>query len=67
MDGVTFNNRLCAITDVLPIEFKEYVLSVSWDRGHSAGYEEILNIAEGMTYDLKKVLTAYNERMEVEG
>ncbi len=67
MEGVEYNNRLCAITDKLPIEFKNYVISESWDRGHSAGYSEILMIAESMTYDLIRVLTAYNERMEIEG
>ena len=65
MEGIEYNNRLCAITDTLPIEFKNYVISESWDRGHSAGYSEILLIAESMAYDLRKVLDEYNKRMGI--
>ena len=65
MDGREYNNRLCEITDALPIEFKNYVISESWDRGHSAGYSEILMIAESMVYDLRKVLDEYNKRMGI--
>ena len=34
---------------------EEYISSVSYDRGHSAGIEEVEAIASGMRQDLRKV------------
>lgn len=34
---------------------RKYIGMVSWDRGHSAGYEEVEMIARDMVYDLNEI------------
>lgn len=63
MDGQDFGQRQEKILEHLPKEFQSYVSSTAYDRGHSGGYEEVLNIAEGMAYDLIPVIKSYTERI----
>lgn len=55
--------RLDYILRHLPPEFKSHVSAVAYERGHSAGQEEIDNIAEGMVADLSPVIEAYTTRI----
>lgn len=48
----------------LPLEFQQYVSRESWERGHSAGYEEVINYAHGLANDLEEVLKAYHKRID---
>lgn len=58
-----FRLELLELVSELPDEFKEYVEKVSYERGHSAGYDEVLSIAKGMVYDLKLVVDKYTTRI----
>ena len=62
MDAITYNNRMVEITQGLPLEFAQLVLAESWERGHSAGFSEIILIAEDLAFKLSNVLAAYNKR-----
>lgn len=44
------------------MEFGTYVAYEAWRRGHSAGYAEVVLIAEEMASDLLPVIAAYNIR-----
>ena len=55
--------RLDYILRKLPSEFKSYVSSAAYDRGHAYGQDEIDGIAEGMVADLAPVVAAYTERI----
>jgi len=35
---------------------RDFITSYSWEHGHSAGREEVLNIAQSLAYDLKEAL-----------
>lgn len=54
-----------AVSD-LPKEFADYVTSEAYDRGHSAGYEEVVSIASGMAYTLLPVVKAFVARLLTE-
>lgn len=49
----------------LPPEFVNYIESVAYDRGHSAGQGEVDSIAIGMISDLALVIRRYNIRMGI--
>lgn len=57
--------RMNAVQAALPIEFANYVSYEAWDRGHSAGYSEVVLYAESMAHDLGKVIAEYNKRMGI--
>ena len=48
----------------IPEEFRSYVSNESYDRGHSAGYEEVLSIAKEMIYNLKPCIENYRKRIQ---
>lgn len=50
-----FNNKMNEILkpfDNFPA-IRYFIFSYSWDHGHSAGREEMINIAEGLVNNLK--------------
>lgn len=47
------------ILSEIPPEFHSYVTSESYDRGHSAGYEECVLIAQDIVYSLKPCIESY--------
>lgn len=48
----------------IPEEFRSYVSQESHERGHSAGYEEVLSIAKEMIYNLKPCIENYRKRIQ---
>lgn len=47
----------------LPDEFRTWVRGTAWEQGHSAGYEEVVSIAESMADELKPVVDVYTRRI----
>ena len=41
--------------DCIP-NIRDFIISYSYEHGHSAGREEVLNIAQSLAYDLKEAL-----------
>lgn len=48
---------------VIPEEFHSFVEGMAWDRGHSSGYREVLNIAEEIAEGLEKATKKYEQRL----
>ena len=65
MSEEQFAVKMQAVLTMLPAEFRDFVSEESWDRGHSAGYEEVVNIAENLAYNLEKTVRAYNKRLGI--
>lgn len=63
MNEEEYNEELAKAIENLPLEFRNYVSRASWERGHSAGYEEVVNIAQEMAYDLSQCIQQYHSRM----
>jgi len=66
LDSMTadeYNEELQEAIDDLPPEFQEFVRSSSYDRGHSSGYEEVVNIAKEMAGDLLPYVQRYQKRI----
>lgn len=47
----------------VPAEFIEYIINESWGRGHSSGYEEVINYVKGMVGDLMPIIRDYTKRI----
>ena len=65
MNQEEYVTRMGAVESSLPMEFGTYVAHEAWQRGHSAGYAEVVLIAEEMAYDLREVIAKYNKRMGI--
>lgn len=58
-----FAKRQAEMLKEIPTEFKPVLAYMAWERGHSAGYQEVLNILEDLVATLKKPLEDYRERV----
>lgn len=54
-----FEEEMTKAVSKLPIPFQNWVRSKSYEDGHSSGYEEVLNIAQGLASDLVDVIQQY--------
>lgn len=59
-----YSKELSELLEDIPKEFHGFVGKESWDRGHSAGYEEVINIANELVYNLKPAIEAYAETLK---
>ena len=48
----------------LPPAFRTYVRNSAYQRGHSAGYDEVISIARGMVYELAVAIEQYEKDLE---
>lgn len=55
--------EMLALLADLPEEFQGYVSHESWDRGHSAGMEEVVMIARSIVDSLKPCIENYRKRL----
>lgn len=56
-----FNQELAEALEGIPDEFKTFVNQSSYDRGHSAGMEEVLNIANELVSELSPCIEAFRQ------
>lgn len=47
----------------IPEEFQPFLRTQAWDEGHSAGYEEVINILQALSYAIKKPIEDYTKRL----
>lgn len=59
MTDAQYSDEMQEILSEVPVEFRSYVASESYDRGHSAGYEECTNIAQSIVAALKPCIEAF--------
>ncbi len=64
LDQSSYDAALDNLLQGLPAEFHEFVSSQAYERGHSSGFDECLNIATDLVYDLEKAINAYNKRIK---
>lgn len=53
------------ILDGIPPEFASFLGYQAWEEGHSAGYEEVINVLRGSTYDFRQHLEKYRARHKI--
>jgi hypothetical protein len=63
MTSEEYRQELAEILEPLPVEFHAFVGGEAWDRGHSAGYEEVINIARDMAFNLRPCVEQYTKRL----
>ena len=61
-----YTEEMNEILKELPKEFRSYVQSAAYDRGHSSGCEEIVSIASEMADELVSCIVAYTKRIKAE-
>lgn len=49
----------------VPIEFKSPLSQMAYERGHSAGENEVTGVLRGLVADLLPAITAFQERIEL--
>lgn len=63
MDSTEYHEEMGRLLEEIPEEFRGYVSSEAYDRGHSSGYEESFNIAQDITNTLKRCIDKYTKRL----
>lgn len=63
MDSTEYHEEMGRLLEEIPEEFRGYVSSEAYDRGHSSGYEESFNIAQDITSTLKRCIDKYTKRL----
>ena len=63
MTADEYNAELKETLEEIPEEFRPYVSQEAYERGHSAGYEEVLGIAQEMIHNLKPCIVAFEKRV----
>lgn len=56
---MNFEQRLDKAVENLPESFAKMVRSMAYDRGHSAGEDEVVSIASSLAYDVEQALNEY--------
>jgi hypothetical protein len=59
MTADEFEAEMVDVVDSVPEPFRVWVRGQAWDRGHSAGYEEVVNIARDLADSLAPVVQDY--------
>lgn len=63
MTAAEYEEEMANAVSGLPIEFQSLVRSQAYERGHSAGYEEVVSLAEGLASELQPAILAYQRRL----
>lgn len=61
--GEDYSREMEKVLSKIPVEFHSYVSKTAYDRGHSSGYEESLEIAKEIVYDLKGPIEKYRKTL----
>ncbi len=61
LESHEYEAKLQSILSELPQSFRAFVSNQSWDRGHSSGYEEVLNIAQEIVSELAPAVKEYRQ------
>ncbi len=66
MTEAEYEAELRDLLEDVPFEFLSYVSSEAYDRGHSEGREQVIQIAQSMVYNLRPVIVDYTQRLVLE-
>lgn len=64
MTDQDFQDKQTQALCLLPPEFHATLSYMAYERGHSAGREEVLGILQGLAGDLLPAVRAYTERLK---
>jgi hypothetical protein len=59
MTDVEYKAEMARILSGIPLAFRSFVERDAWERGHSAGYEEVINIASSLASDLAPAIREF--------
>lgn len=59
-----YQDEMAKVVKKIPDAFHAFVMNQSWDQGHSAGYEEVVNIADGLANSLVPAIKAFQESLK---
>lgn len=59
-----YGQEMKEVLQNFPEEFQVYVSQTAYEDGHSAGYEEVVNIARNIVSNLKPVIDSYTKRIK---
>jgi hypothetical protein len=63
MTDMEYKSEMAKILLDVPASFRGFVEQDAWDRGHSSGYEEVINIASSLVADLKPAIKAFEKEL----
>ena len=63
MDPVTYSKQLKELLQPIPVEFHDYIEASAYDRGHSAGREEVLLLVTEIIGGLLPCIKSYRTRL----
>ena len=58
-----YNQEWKELLEDIPPEFHSFIQTDCYDRGHSAGYEEVINYAHEMVYNIKGPIKNFEKRL----
>ena len=58
-----FAAKEAELLSLVPEEFRSTLSRMAYDRGHSAGLEEVVSILDQLIYDLTPAIMAYTNRL----
>ena len=58
-----FSEKQTELLNELPEEFKSVISGMAWERGHSAGYEEVVLYLQDYVNELKDPIKKFEERI----
>lgn len=62
MTSDEYNAEMDETLAEIPEEFRSFVRESSYERGHSAGYEQVVSIAHEMVFGLKPCIEAFKRK-----
>ena len=57
-----FTDQMNELLQGLPNSVKHFIVANSWERGHSAGLEEVMGIARGLKADMQEIIDEINRK-----
>lgn len=57
-----FDAEMAAELFEVPEEFRNFIRTTAWERGHSSGFESVLSAAQELLEGLKPCIVAYSQR-----
>jgi hypothetical protein len=63
MTAEIFEREKAAVLETIPEPFHKFVARVSWEYGHSSGYEEVLNYMDDFIDGLEGAILAYENAL----
>ena len=58
-----YNQEWKELLEDIPPEFHSFIQTDCYERGHSAGYEEVINYAHEMVYNIKGPIKNFEKRL----